>query len=141
DLSRQAEVSLRLESALLLGGLPGAVPMPISVGTPVRNDKKKITEIPITLGLPVSVLTVIEQNGKFRSHVELRAVAADKDGNRSDVPVVPIDLSSGKAPSPGGFVKYETRLAIKGTASHVVLAIYDVVSGKIATAESDVTMP
>lgn len=50
---------------------------------------------------------------------EMRAVAADKDGNRSQVPVVPIDLSSNRAPKPGGFVKYETRLIIKGTASHV----------------------
>jgi VWFA-related protein len=141
DLSRQAEVSMRLESALLFGGLPGAVAMPIRLGTLVKNDKARTVEIPITLGLPVSILTVIEQNGKFRSHLELRAVAADKDGNRSGVPVTPVDLSSTKAPKPGGFVKYETRITLKGSASHLVVAIYDVASGKIATTETDITMP
>jgi VWFA-related protein len=139
DLSRKAEVSMRLESALLFGGLPDSVPMPLRLGKPVKT--KAGLELPVTLGLPVSALTVVEQNGKFRSHLELRAIAADKDGNRSDVPVVPLDLSSGKPPKPGGFVKYETRLTLKGTAAHIVLATYDVVSGKIATAEADVPVP
>jgi VWFA-related protein len=139
DLSRKAEVSMRLESALLFGGLPDSVPMPLRLGKPVKT--KAGLEIPVTLGLPVSALTVIQQNGKFRSHLELRAIAADKDGNRSEVPVIPLDLSSDKAPKPGGFVKYETRLTVKGTATHIVLATYDVASGKIATAEADVPVP
>jgi VWFA-related protein len=139
DLSRKAEVSMRLESALLFGSLPGSMPMPIRFGKPVKT--KAGLEIPVTLGLPVSALTLVEQNGKFRSHLELRVIAADKDGNRSEVPVIPLDLSSGKAPQPGGFVKYETRLTLKGTATHIVLATYDVVSGKIATAEADVPVP
>lgn len=139
DLSRKAEVSLRLESALLLGSLPDAVAMPIRLGTPVKS--KAGLEIPITLGLPVSILTILEQNGKFLAHLELRGAAADKDGNRSEIPVVPVDLSSTKAPKPGGFVKYETHLTVKGTASHLVMAVYDVVSGKLATAEADVPLP
>jgi len=139
DLSRKAEVSMRLESALLFGGLPDAVAMPIRLGTPVKS--KAGMEIPITLGLPVSILTLIEQDGKLHAHLELRATAADKDGNRSEIPVVPVDLSSAKAPKPGGFVKYETHLTVKGTASHLVMAVYDVVSGKLATAEADVTLP
>jgi len=89
----------------------------------------------------VSILTLIEQDGKLHAHLELRATAADKDGNRSEIPVVPVDLSSAKAPKPGGFVKYETHLTVKGTASHLVMAVYDVVSGKLATAEADVTLP
>jgi len=139
DLSSKAEVSMRLESALLFGGLPDAVAMPIRLGAPVKA--RAGTEVPVTLGLPVSILTVIQQGGKFRSHLELRAIAADPDGNRSEVPVTPIDLSSDKAPKPGGFVKYETRITIKGKASHLVVAIYDVASGKLATAETDITMP
>jgi VWFA-related protein len=137
DLSRQAETSLLLESALLLGRLPDAAAMPIRVGTPVRNAKRKTTEIPVTLGLPVPLLTLVEQNGKFRAHVELRAVATNKYGIRSGIPVVSVYLSSKKAPKPNDFVKYETRLVVQGTASHIVVAISDVLSGKIATAEFD----
>lgn len=139
DLSRKAEVSMRVESALLFGALPDSVAMPIRLGTPVKS--KAGLEIPITLGLPVAAFTVVELDGKFRSHLELRIVAADENGNRSEVPVIPVDLSSTKAPKPGGFVKYETRLTLKGNARHLVVATFDPLSGKIATAEADVTKP
>jgi VWFA-related protein len=135
DLSAKAELSIRMESALLFGHLPDAIAMPMKLGAPVRS--KTDTDIPLTLALPVSAMTVIPSGGKFLAHLELRIAASDENGNRSDVPYLPLDLSADKLPKPDGFVRYDTRIKIHGKAHHLVVATYDPMSGKIATAEAD----
>jgi VWFA-related protein len=140
DLSRKAEVSMEVESALLFGSPPGGLQMPMKVGT-VTRSKRGETEIPITLGLPVSVMTVVPVGGKYASQLELRFIASDGSGNTSEIPVVPVSLSSDHPPVAGKFVRYETKIKLRGAADHLVVAVYDPLSGKIATAESDVQKP
>jgi hypothetical protein len=135
DLSKQASVSMILESALLFGNLPDAIPMPLRVGA--SQSTKAGTEIPLTLALPVSAFTAVPTNGKYRAKLELRIVATDDQGNRSDIQTLPLDLASDKEPKPGGYVKYETKVTIKGKPRRLVLATYDPLSGKIATAQAD----
>jgi VWFA-related protein len=136
DLSRKAEVSMEVESALLLGNPPGGLQMPIQLGTPTRS-RRGDTELPITLGLPVSIMTVVPTGNKFAVQLELRFAASDDLGNDSDVPVVPVTLISDHPPTPGHFVRYSTKLTLRGKTNHLVAAIYDPLSGKIATAETD----
>ncbi|HWM90951.1 MAG TPA: VWA domain-containing protein [Thermoanaerobaculia bacterium] len=137
DLSRNAEVAMMVESALMLGNLPGATAMPIRLGTLERKKKGEV-RIPVTLGLPVDALTVVPIDGKYTAKLELRAAAADIKGNRSLVPMVPLTLSSDKPPKPGGYVRYDTKITVHGDVSHLVVAVYDPLSGKISTAEVDV---
>ncbi len=140
DLSRKAEVSMKVESALLLGSLPGALPMPMRLGTPVRSKKGEL-EIPVTLGLPSDVMTVLQVGGKYTTQLELRFAASDDNGNSSSIPVLPLNLSSAKPPTPGKFVRYETTLKLQGNVDHLVVALYGPLSGKVATAEADVAAP
>jgi VWFA-related protein len=140
DLSRKAEVSMAVESALLFGTPPGGLQMPIKVGTPKRS-RRGDTELPITLGLPVSIMTVLPEGTKYAVQLELRFAASDDLGNDSAVPVVPVTLKSDHPPVPGHFVRYDTKLTLRGRANHLVAAIYDPLSGKIATAETDVKKP
>ena len=140
DLSRKAEVSMKVESALLFGSFPGALPMPMRLGTPVRT-KRGQTEIPVTLGLPADIITAVPVNGKYAAQLELRFAASDDKGNSSEIPVLPLSLSSEKPPTPGKFVRYDTKLTLQGKASHVVVAVYDPLSGKVATAEADIAAP
>lgn len=136
DLSRKAEVSMKVESALLFGNLPGAFPMPMRLGALERAKKGKGMEVPVTLGLPVDLMTVVPVNGKYAAQLELRFAASDSEGNGSEIPVLPITLTSDKPPTPGKLVKYETRLKLRGKADRLVVAVYDPLSGKIATAEA-----
>lgn len=136
DLSRNTEVAMMVESALMLGNLPGATAMPMRLGTPER--KKGEVRIPITLGLPVDSMTVVPIDGKHTARLELRAAAADDKGNRSPVPAIPLTLSSDKPPKPGGYVRYDTKITVHGDVRHLVVAVYDPLSGKISTAEADV---
>jgi hypothetical protein len=86
-------------------------------------------------------MTVVPVGGKFTSQLELRIAASDDEGNDSEIPVIPVTLTSAQAPVPGHFVKYETRIKLRGKANHMVVAAYDPLSGKIATAETDVKTP
>jgi len=136
DLSRTTEVATMVESALMLGNLPGAIAMPMRLGTPER--KKGEVRIPVTLGLPVDNMTVVSIDGKHTARLELRAAAADAKGNRSPVPAIPLTLSSDKPPKSGGYVRYDTTITVHGDVSHLVVAVYDPLSGKISIAEADV---
>jgi VWFA-related protein len=140
DLSRKAEVSMAVESALLLGTPPGGLQMPIKLGKATRS-RRGDTELPITLGLPVNVMTVVPVDGKYVVQLELRFAASDDLGNDSVVPVVPVTLTSAQPPVAGHFVRYDTKLTLRGKANHLVAAIYDPLSGKIATAETDLAKP
>ncbi|HEX4497679.1 MAG TPA: VWA domain-containing protein [Thermoanaerobaculia bacterium] len=140
DLSRKAEVSMEVQSALLLGTPPGGLQMPMQLGTPTRS-RRGDTELPITLGLPVSIMTVVPVGNKYAVQLELRFAASDDLGNDSEVPVVPVTLTSDHPPAPGHFVRYSTKLTLHGKSNHLVAAIYDPLSGKIATAETDLAKP
>jgi VWFA-related protein len=140
DLSRKAEVSMMVESAMLFGNPPGAASMPLQLGTPVPSGKKLMT-VPITLAIPVDSITLVPVEGRYATELELRVAVVDEDGNRSDVPVVPLRLTAEKQPEAGGFVRYETRLTLRRRDHHLTVAIFDPLSGKITTAEAEVKAP
>jgi VWFA-related protein len=139
DLSKKTEVSMMVESALLFGNVPGGILLPMRVGTPTKT--RNGTEIPITLGLPSDVVTLVQVGNKYAAHSELRFAASDDNGNDSELPVVPLDINSDHPPKPGGFIKFETKVTLKGKANHLVAAVYDPVSGKVATGEADLALP
>ena len=106
DLSKQAEVAMKLESALLFGGsisgISGSEHLALRVGVPVPakkvKGKSKGVEIPVTLGIPVSAMTVLPAGGKYAAELELRFAATDDRGNQSDIPSIPVKLSSSQPP-------------------------------------------
>jgi VWFA-related protein len=140
DLSRKAEVSMKVESALLFGGLPGGTSMPMKVGEIKRNRRGEL-EVPLTLGLPVDLMTVVPVNGKYNAQLELRFAASNSDGSASEIPVLPVNLASDHPPTAGKVVKYATSVTLHGKADHLVVAAYDPLSGKLASAETDVKAP
>jgi hypothetical protein len=137
DLSRKSEVSMMVESAMLFGNAPGASPMPMQVGKPVKSGRREM-EVPITLAIPADLITVVPMDGKQMSELELRVAAVDSNGDRSAIPVVPLKLSTDKAPAKGAFFKYETKLKLRKLKQHLVVAIFDPLSNHILTAEADV---
>jgi VWFA-related protein len=140
DLSRKAEVTMKVESALLFGNPPGTPTMPMRVGE-VSRSKQGEVEIPLTLGLPVDLMTVVPSGNKYTAQLELRFGASDSAGNTADIPTVPVTLTSDHPPTPGKVVRYETKVKLRGKADHMVVAAYDPLSGKLATAESDLKTP
>jgi len=137
DLSRKSEVSMAVESAMLFGSPPGTEPMPMEVGTPVRDGRKEML-VPITLAIPVAGLTVVPLEGKHVAEMELRMAAIDENGDRSDIPVVPLRMTLDQPPPAEAYLRYDTKVRLRRVEQHLIVAIFDPLSGRILTAETDV---
>ncbi len=142
DLSKSTEVSLMVESALFFGNPPGSESMPVQLGAIKPAGKKgKEIGVPVTLAIPVDAITLLPIDGKYRAQLELRAAAVDQNGNRSDVPVTPLTVTTTQAPEPGGFLRYETTLNLRKIKQKLVLSIFDPASGRLLAAQVEVTPP
>ncbi|HWN45584.1 MAG TPA: VWA domain-containing protein [Thermoanaerobaculia bacterium] len=137
DLSRQTEVTMMVEHALLFGGA-GTAKMPMQVGKPARSGRKEM-EVPISLAIPLSSITVLPVDRKYSTDLELRFAAMDEHGDRSEVPMIPLHLSfDTPPPAGGGHIRYDTRLKLRRIEQRVIATLFDPLSGKITTAEVDV---
>jgi VWFA-related protein len=137
DLSRKTEVSMMVESAMLFGSAPGAAKMPMEVGKPVKDGRKEMV-VPITLAIPVAGITMVPMDGKHVSELELRVAAVDANGDRSDIPVIPLRMALEQAPPAEAFLRYDTKIRLRSIQQHLIVAIFDPLSGRILTAEADV---
>jgi len=137
DRSRKAEVSMMVESAMMFGNAPGSPTMPVQLGKPVRKGRHEM-EVPFTLEIPTSAFTSVPLNGKYASEVELRVAAQDEHGDRSDIPVVPLQLTSDKQPGENRFVRFQNKVTLRRTSQHLMFAVFDPLSNRITTAEADV---
>ncbi|HEV7509545.1 MAG TPA: VWA domain-containing protein [Thermoanaerobaculia bacterium] len=140
DLSRKAEVSMQVESAMMFGNGPDSAPLLIKLGQSAASGRREM-ELPITLGIPAEALTFVPVNGKYTAEVELRVSAVDSGGARAPVPVIPITITTATSPKPGAVIKYDTKLKLRKLPHHLTLAVFDPQSGKILLAQTDVTVP
>ena len=137
DLSRKTEVSMMVESAMLFGTPPGSAAMPIEIGRPEKAGRREMV-VPVALAIPMNAISMVPYEGKQVAELELRVAALDDNGNRAEVPVIPIRLSADEVPPANSYVRYDTKLRLRRMKHHLVLAVFDPVSGKISTAEVDV---
>jgi hypothetical protein len=94
--------------------------------------------LPITLAIPVAGLTVVPLEGKHVAEMELRVAAVDENGDRSDVPVVPLRMTLDQPPPAEAYLRYDTKIRLRRIQQHLIVAIFDPLSGHILTAEADV---
>ena len=140
DLSKSGEGAMMVESAMLFGSPAGSAVLPIQLGPATRSGRREIV-VPLAIRLPVNAMTVVPLEGKYRTELELRAAALDEDGNRSDIPSVPIKLSFPTPPEGGKYVPYDIKIKLRRARQHLVIALFDPLGGKILTAEADVEPP
>ncbi len=130
DLSRETEVTMMVESALLFGDPPGAAPLGAAIGEGARAGRGKVT-VALKVIIPLDGLTFLPAEGGFVADTELRVAVLDEDGNTSDIPVIPLGLKVKELPEPGRVTVYETRMKVRTKKHDLVVSIYDKPSGKI----------
>jgi VWFA-related protein len=140
DLSRKAEISMQVESAMIFGNAPDSAPLAIQLGQATAAGRREM-ELAITLGIPADAITFVPVNGKYTAEVELRISAVDSGGARAPVPVVPITITTATPPKPGVAVKYDTKVRLRRLPHHLTLAVFDPQSGRILIAQTDVVPP
>ncbi len=136
DLSSRGEGAMMVESAMLFGNPPDATPLPIQLGAVKAVGRREI-EVPLTVAIPVSAVTFVPLEGKYVAELEFRAAALDKDGNRSDVPLVPFKLTVQKQPEAGKYIPFRTALRLRKIQQHLTVAILDPLSAKVLTTSAD----
>ncbi len=137
DLSRETEVSMMVESALLFGDPPGAAPLGAFVGKGERSGRGKIT-VPLKIVIPTDGLTFLPVEGGFIADTELRVAVLDENGNTSDIPVIPIGLKTKEMPEAGRFTVYETQVKMRKQKHDMVVSLYDKPSGKILSTKIEI---
>jgi hypothetical protein len=133
DLSRKAEVSYQVESALLLGFLPGSEPLEVQLG-PGGKARRGRVEVPITLTIPMDGVTMLPVRGQYVAELELRVAVLDESGQRNELPVIPVTLAGPALPQPGQHAVYDTTLKLRAQDHDLVLALYDPPSGRMLSA-------
>lgn len=130
DFSKSEEVTMQVESALLFGNPGTALPLGVVLGTGEKSGRGKL-EIPLTVELPMSALTLLRTGSEWVGQLELRVASMDDAGNRSDIPVIPIEVREDRAPVEGDRFTYETTLRMRKRDQDIVVALYDTASGEI----------
>ncbi len=137
DSSRQREVTMAVESTLLFGNTPGEGALKVVVGEPERAGRKRI-DVPLSVLVPLSELTFLPAAGGFVSQLELRIAVIDEEGQRAEIPVIPLALEAPAAPQPGQVGRYETSLRLRGKDHRCVVAVYDAASGRILSSSFEI---
>ena len=138
DLSRSTQVSMVVESALLLGNPPTNKPLATTFGRPRKMRRK--AEIPLDVKIPMSEITLLPTNGRYVNELEIRVTVMDADGNRSDMSVEKIEINGAEPPEPGQYFTYQTVLELKKRKHRVVVAVYDPLSGAILSSTGDLEL-
>lgn len=128
-LSRPARAAMDVETALVAGGVDNAGPLAVEVGK-LRRAGLASMEIPVTIRIPLTDIALVEEGRRRVARLELRVAALDRNGRRSEVPVLPIVITKDQPPAPGMHVVYETRLKLRRDAQDVQLILHDLFGGK-----------
>lgn len=137
DFSAKSQTSMAVESILLFGEGPGAAPLPIEVGAPTKVSGNRMN-VPVTLRIPLSQLTIVPAAHGTSAAVELRIAALDERGGRSEIPVIPIRLDMPGQPPAGAYATYTTVVQLRRARNSLVLAVSDPAGGAIYSARAEV---
>lgn len=129
DLSRSKEVSFMVESAMLLGDLPGSRPMRVEF---LEAEKKRgRLELPVRVYFSLDEVTVLPHQGRFVTQLELRVAAIDERGNRSDLDLFPVTLSGSRPPLPDEEGMQQVTLKLRKRSQELIFSLHDTLSGAI----------
>lgn len=138
DVSRQAEVSMAVESALFFGA-PPAPELEVEVGAPRKAGFRKVS-VPVRLSLPLDAISFLRQGEGWVGRLELRFAAVDPGFHQAAVPVIPMTLERATPPAAGERWELSTALTMRRRPHTLVVAVHDPTSGRIFTREVDLDL-
>ena len=127
---------MAVESALLFGSPTTEDLLEVSFGEPQRAGRGRVT-VPLLVQVPLDQLTFLPTDTGLRASTELRLALVDENGNRSDIPAVPLLFDVNQPPPAGVFGRYGTMLKMRRLGHRVVIAIHDLASGRILSADAE----
>ena len=138
EVSKQREVTMAVESALLFGSPPSSRPLQAVLGRPEKASGRTL-RVPVVLTIPADAVTFLPVGGDFQAEMEIRIAAMDERGHRSSIPVIPYRVAAKRAPVPGDVIRKDTVLELRREKQQIVVAVYDRASGNLLSATLDFT--
>ncbi len=135
DLSRKSEVTMMVESSLLFDTDLRAHTLEATLGEAKRKRKK--LELPVSLKIPMDQLLMLPVAGGFEANLELRVAVLDEEGDRSEIPVIPVKLGGETKPPPGAYALYDTVLVLRNVQQHLALVLYDLAGEEMLSTSVD----
>ncbi len=124
DFSRETAISYQVESALLMGFLPGSKPLQVKLGANSKQRRGRV-EVPISVSIPMDAITMIPHRGQYVAELKLRISVLDESGDRNEMPVIPVRLAGPEPPKPGQHAVYETSVKLRAEDHDLVISLYD----------------
>ena len=137
DLSRSTQVTHMVESAMLFGNSPSALPLSLEFGEPKRAGIGKVL-MPLTIQFPAKDVVLLPTVSGYAAQLELRIAAIDADGERSDIPVGILAVERPGPPEENLLLSFSTQLKLRRGEHDVVVSIYDPASGALLSARETV---
>jgi len=137
DFSRQREVTMAVESALLFGSEATPGSLTLQLGTARRAGIGKV-EVPLEIAIPVDAVTFLPTSQGWSTQLELRVAVLGDHGETADVPVVPLSMSLAEQPKPGTFLPYSTSILLRRQHHELLVSLYDPATGAMLSSRLEV---
>ena len=137
DMSRNREIAMTVETALLFGDPSDAQPLDVYFSEPVRARRGKIS-VPIEVAIPLDEVALLPVSGLWQNELEVRVLVMDLNGSRADMSTEKIPISGPAEPQPGQFFYYQTDLRLRRREHTYVIAVYDPLTGTTMTSTGEI---
>jgi hypothetical protein len=137
DLASKTEGAMRAESALLLSPAAEGRRLQMQVGE-VRAKGRGVMEVPLTIAVPVSILTLTPAGSGYLAEVTLSLAVQDENGGRSSLSDIPLRLKLPQAPVPGSFARYQAKVKLRRAGQTLVALVRDPESGAVLWDEKEI---
>jgi hypothetical protein len=137
DPSRENEMTLRSESALLFGTPASALAAQLRFDRPERLGRKTM-KLGVRIGFPLDEVDLAEAAGRRTAELALRVVTMDDEGRRSPPLLDTVRIELDRAPEPGEIHWHALDLTLDRRWHRIVAGVFDPRSGRIHSSSAEI---
>lgn len=138
DMSRDREIAMTSEGALLFGDLPDALPLDVRFGAPVRAGRGRMS-VPMEVTIPLDEMEFLPAGDQSQSVLEVRVAVMDGSGNRAEVSLDRVPVVGPEQPQPGQVFYYQTDLQLRRREHTVLITVRDPLTGTTLSATKEIS--
>ncbi len=137
DFSRQVEVEMMVEGALLFQADEDGDDFDVRLGDPTQIARKKM-EIPIQLAIPTDELTHLYYGGEYLARMTVTLAVKDRRNTLSSVVTLPFEARRSDRPATGDVTTYDVDVELWRERHDLVVMVQDLATGTVLTSSVEV---
>jgi hypothetical protein len=137
DPSRETEMTLQTESALLFGMPASALAAQLRFDPPERAGRRSM-KLEVEVGFPLDDIVLAEEGERRTAELALRVVTLDDEGARTAPLLETVRIDLDRAPQPGEIHWHPVELTLERRWHRIVAGIFDPKSGRIYSSAAEI---